>query len=151
MTTLFILVRVRMCIIGQARGSWSVHGVPRVLLFGSWLRYCALVFVCLMQSLSYMLWMKICSMTLLLLISIRDVICTISCFALFYIMLVKPQLNLEVSMTHLKVGNMRVVFSSLGPTWRQTKHLHACVVSFIYLFISTIPMHGTSEMVISRC
>jgi len=31
-----------------------------------WLSYCALVFVCLMQSINYMLWMKNCSMIFLL-------------------------------------------------------------------------------------
>ena len=34
-----------------------------LFLFGLWLTCCALVFVCLIQSLSYMLWMKKCSMT----------------------------------------------------------------------------------------
>ena len=44
--------------LGQARGSWSAHGLPWVLLSRLWLSYCALVFVYLMQTLSYILWMK---------------------------------------------------------------------------------------------
>ena len=35
-------------------------------LFGLWLSYCAFVFVSLMQSLSFMLWMKKRAMTFLL-------------------------------------------------------------------------------------
>ena len=43
----------------QTKGSWSTHGLSWVLLSGLWLHYYALVFVCLMPSLSYtMLWMK---------------------------------------------------------------------------------------------
>ena len=59
MTTLSIIVRLRFWVRGQARGSWSAHGPPWVWLSTLWLIYDALVFVCLMQSLSYMLWMKI--------------------------------------------------------------------------------------------
>jgi hypothetical protein len=33
-------------------------GSLEFFLFTLWLSYCALVFVCLMQALSYMLWMK---------------------------------------------------------------------------------------------
>ena len=39
-------------------GSWSAHGLPWVLLSTMWLCYYGLVFVCFMQLLSYMLWMK---------------------------------------------------------------------------------------------
>jgi hypothetical protein len=46
--------------------SWSAHIVPFVLLFGLWLSYYDLVFVCLMQSLGYMLGMRQYSMTFLL-------------------------------------------------------------------------------------
>ena len=44
--------------IGRVRGSWSAGGLPRVMLYGLWLRYFALIFVCLMQLLSYMIGMK---------------------------------------------------------------------------------------------
>jgi hypothetical protein len=43
---------------------WSVHKLSLILLFGLWLSYYALVFVCLMQSLSYMILMNIPSLTL---------------------------------------------------------------------------------------
>ena len=58
MTPLFILVRVWIWVIGEVGDSWSDHG-----LFELWLGYFALVFVSLMQLLSYMLWIKKCSMT----------------------------------------------------------------------------------------
>ena len=63
MTPLSILVKGRIWVTIQARGSWSVHGLPCVLFSKLWLGYYALVFVCLMMSLSYVLWMKKCLMT----------------------------------------------------------------------------------------
>ena len=62
MIPLSILVRVRIWFIRQARGSWSAHGIPWVLLSRLWLTYCAHFLVCLMQLLGYMLWMKKCLM-----------------------------------------------------------------------------------------
>ena len=47
----------------QIKCAWSAHGLHWVLLSILWLSYYAFVYVCLMQALSYILWMKICSMT----------------------------------------------------------------------------------------
>ena len=58
MTPSSILVRVCIWVLGRARCSWSAHGPPWELISIMWLRYYALVFVCLMQSLCCMLWMK---------------------------------------------------------------------------------------------
>ena len=55
MIFLSIFVRIRIWVIGQARGSWSAHGLIWILFYGLWLSYFAIVFVYLMQSWSYML------------------------------------------------------------------------------------------------
>jgi hypothetical protein len=64
MTTLSILDRV--CILGsrclQIGRSWSAQGLPQVFVSMLRLTYYGLVLVYLMQSLSYMLCMKKCSM-----------------------------------------------------------------------------------------
>ena len=60
MIIMYVLLRI--CIWGskfsQTRGPWSVHELPWVLLSELWLSYYALVFVCLIQLLIYMLCMK---------------------------------------------------------------------------------------------
>ena len=58
LSPLSTLVRVRIWAQRQARGSWSAHGFNGVLLSRLWVNFCVTVFVCLMQSLSYVLWMK---------------------------------------------------------------------------------------------
>ena len=60
MTTLSNSVRVCIWVLGFYKlGALGQHTLPCVLLFELWLSYCALVFISLVQVLSYMLRMKI--------------------------------------------------------------------------------------------
>ena len=56
-TTYTYATHVHKLVLGQVRSSWSAHGLLWVFLCGLWLSSCALVFVCLMQSMHYLLWM----------------------------------------------------------------------------------------------